>query len=122
MDLFGQALPEDRSEKDQATGSSASSTPPLEAQPLAERMRPRNFEEWIGQRAVAGPDSPLRRMLRQGMLPSLIFWGPPGCGKTTLARLVAAETGMVFLPLSAVTSGIKEVKELIPRSLIRCCC
>jgi putative ATPase len=79
-------------------------------------MRPHSFDQWIGQESVAGPDAPLRRMLRQGSLASLIFWGPPGCGKTTLARLVATEAGMVFQPLSAVISGIKDVKEIIEQA------
>lgn len=86
---------------------------PLHAQPLAERMRPHRFEQWVGQHEAAGPESPLRRMLRQGSPPSLIFWGPPGSGKTTLAHLIATETGLRFQPLSAVTSGIKDVKRII---------
>ena len=112
MDLFGEDFPQNLSNPDN-TPTPGRPAPPPGAQPLAERMRPRSFEEWIGQDAVAGPDAPLRRMLRQRMLPSLIFWGPPGCGKTTLAHLIAQETGLAFQPLSAVTSGIKEVKEVI---------
>ena len=108
MDLFDQS-PGDGADFDSNDESPAST----QARPLADRMRPRTFEEWVGQQAVAGENAPLRRMLRQGMLPSLIFWGPPGCGKTTLAHLVANATGMVFQPLSAVTSGIKEVKAVI---------
>ena len=111
MDLFNQNPPEEKPKPRPASGAPA--PPPRAAQPLAERMRPRSFAEWIGQEGVAGEGAPLRRMLRQKMLPSLIFWGPPGCGKTTLAHLIAQETGMTFQPLSAVTSGIKEVKEVI---------
>jgi putative ATPase len=87
--------------------------------PLAERMRPRTFDEWVGQQRVAGPGSALRQMLAAGRLPSLVFWGPPGCGKTTLARLLANASDMIFEPLSAVTSGIKDVKEVIARAGMR---
>lgn len=76
-------------------------------------MRPRSFDEWVGQEAAVGPTSPLRRQLSQGLFPSLIFWGPPGCGKTTLARLIAAHSDMAFQALSAVTSGVKDVKRVI---------
>ncbi|HOE95669.1 MAG TPA: replication-associated recombination protein A [Candidatus Sumerlaeota bacterium] len=92
---------------------------PAAHQPLAERMRPRSFDDWIGQAEVAGPDSPLRRMLARGALHSLILWGPPGCGKTTLARLIAGQTDMAFQPLSAVISGIKEVKAVIDQAKAR---
>lgn len=89
---------------------------PLASAPLAERMRPRTFDEWIGQADVAGPESPLRVMLGHGRLASMILWGPPGCGKTTLARLLAAAAGVRFEQLSAVTSGVKDVKEVIERA------
>ncbi|MCL5270847.1 MAG: replication-associated recombination protein A [bacterium] len=114
LDLFGQSPDDD--EDGAEAGPGQGKPVPLEHQPLAERMRPRNFGEWIGQQEVTGPGSPLRRFLSQGALPSLIFWGPPGCGKTTLARIIAAETGLAFQPLSAVTSGIKDVKEVIERA------
>src|SRR5690242_10572441 len=114
MDLFDQDLSGDTPPKKAGPGPRAQT--PRAAQPLAERMRPRSFEEWIGQAAVAGETSPLRRMIDQKMLPSLIFWGPPGCGKTTLAHLIAQETGLAFQALSAVTSGIKEVKEVIEQA------
>jgi putative ATPase len=81
--------------------------------PLADRMRPRSFEELAGQERVVGPGSVLRRALESGELPSMILWGPPGCGKTTLARLVAGSSGARFVPFSAVTSGIKEVREVL---------
>jgi putative ATPase len=81
--------------------------------PLADRMRPRSFEELAGQERVVGPGSVLRRALEAGELHSMILWGPPGCGKTTLARLIAEGSGTRFVPFSAVTSGIKEVREVM---------
>jgi putative ATPase len=85
----------------------------LPGTPLAERMRPRSLDEYVGQTHLLGPGRPLRRALDSGALHSLIFWGPPGTGKTTLGRLLAAVAGAEFLPVSAVTTGIKEVKEII---------
>ena len=81
--------------------------------PLAERMRPRTLEEVVGQEALVGEKGFLRRAIAADRVPSLIFWGPPGSGKTTLARLIAAATSSRFVPFSAVTSGIKEVKEVM---------
>jgi putative ATPase len=81
--------------------------------PLADRMRPVSFDEFIGQEELAGPDSPLRAAARLGQLSSLILWGPPGTGKTTLARLLAAETGLHFRTFSAVTSGVADVRRTI---------
>ena len=85
----------------------------LPGTPLAERMRPRTLDEFVGQDQLLGPGRPLRQAIDRGALHSLIFWGPPGTGKTTLARLLAAVAGAEFLPVSAVTTGIKEVKEII---------
>ena len=85
----------------------------LPGTPLAERMRPRSLDEYVGQEHLLGPGRPLRRALDTGALHSLIFWGPPGTGKTTLGRLLAAVAGAEFIPVSAVTTGIKEVKEII---------
>ena len=81
--------------------------------PLAERMRPRRLEEVIGQEKIVGEGGFLRRAITSDRVPSLIFWGPPGTGKTTLARIIARETSSHFVPFSAVTSGIKEVKEVM---------
>lgn len=81
--------------------------------PLPERMRPRALDEVIGQEAVIGEAAFLRRAVAEDRVPSLIFWGPPGSGKTTMARLMAAETASHFVPFSAVTSGIKEVKAVM---------
>jgi putative ATPase len=81
--------------------------------PLAERMRPATLDEVVGHRELLGPGGFLRRAIGADRVPSLILWGPPGSGKTTLARLIAATTGSEFVPFSAVTSGIKEVKEVM---------
>ena len=81
--------------------------------PLAERMRPRTLDEVAGHGQLLGPQGFLRRAIAEDRVPSLIFWGPPGCGKTTLARLIAETTKSRFVPFSAVTSGIKEIKEVM---------
>ncbi|HYN07647.1 MAG TPA: replication-associated recombination protein A [Vicinamibacterales bacterium] len=91
-------------------------TPPgttLPGTPLADRMRPRTLDEFVGQRHLLDPGRPLGRAIAQGMLHSLVFWGPPGTGKTTLARLLASVAGADFLAFSAVTSGIKEIRQVI---------
>ncbi len=85
----------------------------IEETPLADRMRPRNFEEFVGQRHILSEGSVLRKAIETGELQSLIFWGPPGTGKTTLAFIIANYTGADFVAFSAVTSGIKEIKEII---------
>jgi putative ATPase len=84
-----------------------------EGAPLAERMRPLTLDDVVGQDAVVGPDGFLRRAIAEDRVPSLVFWGPPGTGKTTLARILASETRSHFLPFSAVTAGIKEIKEVM---------
>jgi putative ATPase len=85
----------------------------LPGTPLAERIRPRTLDEVIGQPQLLGPGRPLRLALDRGALHSMIFWGPPGTGKTTLGRLVASVAGAEFVPISAVTSGLKDVKDVI---------
>jgi putative ATPase len=82
-------------------------------QPLAERMRPRALDEFIGQEQLLGPGKPLRVQIESDNLASMLFWGPPGCGKTTLARLIARLTKAEFVSFSAVLSGIKEIKEVM---------
>src|SRR5215469_12681329 len=81
--------------------------------PLAERMRPERLEDYIGQEHILGPEKPLRRQIERDELSSIILWGPPGTGKTTLARLIARVTRCEFIPFSAVLSGIKEIKAVM---------
>lgn len=82
-------------------------------QPLAERMRPKNLAEFQGQQHLMAPGKLVERIIRQDQLPSIILWGPPGSGKTTLARLIAKQTGAHFFPLSAVEAGVKELRAII---------
>jgi putative ATPase len=96
MDLFDHALDRDDASK-----------------PLPERLRPRRFEEFVGQEHVLGPASALRRAIEADQVPSLILWGPPGTGKTTLAHIVAERTGAIFVPFSAVLGGVKEIREIV---------
>ncbi|MDP3939095.1 MAG: replication-associated recombination protein A, partial [Deltaproteobacteria bacterium] len=100
MDLFDNAPP---------------SGPPEPAghAPLAERMRPRVLDELAGQARLLGPGAPLRLLLETKQIPSMIFWGPPGCGKTTVARLIAREIGAHFEASSAVLAGVKEIRRIV---------
>jgi putative ATPase len=82
-------------------------------QPLAERMRPRTLDEFTGQEALLGPGKPLRLQIEHDDIGSMILWGPPGCGKTTLARLIARMTHSEFASFSAVLTGIKEIKDVM---------
>jgi putative ATPase len=88
-------------------------SPATESRPLAERMRPRTLQEFTGQAEVAGPGSLLAEAIRQDRIFSIIFWGPPGSGKTTLARIIARSTQSHFVHFSAVLSGIKEIRGVI---------
>ena len=84
--------------------------------PLAERMRPRRLEDFAGQYHVVGPQGALQPALDQKRLPSLLFWGPPGVGKTTLAQLLAEQVDMPFTAMSAISSGVKDVRDEIQRA------
>ncbi|MCE9623861.1 MAG: replication-associated recombination protein A, partial [Deltaproteobacteria bacterium] len=84
-----------------------------EQAPLAERLRPKNVAEVVGQRKLLGPEGPLRVLIEKDQIPSLIFWGPPGTGKTTLARVIAEHTQSKFHALSAVLSGVKDLRETV---------
>ncbi len=87
--------------------------------PLAERMRPRTLDELVGQEASLAPGTPLRQAVERDLLQSIILWGPPGTGKTTLARIIAEMTQAHFVPFSAVLAGIKEIKEVMAAAEVR---
>jgi len=89
---------------------------PQAGRPLADRMRPQTLDEFIGQEELLGPGKPLRTQIERDDMSSMLFWGPPGCGKTTLARIIAKRTRSEFIPFSAVMSGIKEIKEVMSQA------
>ena len=89
---------------------------PPAGRPLADRMRPQTLDEFVGQEDLLGPGKPLRTQIERDDLSSMLFWGPPGCGKTTLARIIAKRTRSEFVPFSAVLSGIKEIKEVMAQA------
>src|SRR6202789_4455842 len=88
----------------------------LRKAPLAERMRPRTLDEYSGQEHLLGPGKPLRVQIERDDSGSMILWGPPGVGKTTLAKIIAQTTKASFIEFSAVTSGIKEIKQVMARA------
>jgi putative ATPase len=89
---------------------------PQAGRPLADRMRPQTLDEFIGQQELLGPGKPLRTQIERDELSSMLLWGPPGCGKTTLARIIARQTRSEFIPFSAVLTGIKEIKEVMAKA------
>ena len=80
--------------------------------PLADRLRPQSLKEVVGQEHIVGDDAPLGRMIKSGKITSFILWGPPGCGKTTIARLIAENTNLYFEQISAVFSGVADLKRV----------
>ena len=90
-----------------------------DAQPLAARMRPRSLDEFVGQQHLLAPGKPLRRAIEQGSVGSIILWGPPGTGKTTLARLLATTTDRVFVPFSAVSEGVPRIRQIAAEAQAR---
>jgi putative ATPase len=82
-------------------------------QPLAERVRPKNISEFIGQSHLLGEGGPIRKFLEHGQLPSLLFWGPPGVGKTTLAKLIGEQLSLPFVQLSAINAGVSDIRKII---------
>ena len=84
--------------------------------PLADRMRPRSLDEFVGQRHVLAPGKPLRQAIENGQMHSMVLWGPPGTGKTTLARLIASRSDAEFIALSAVMAGVKDIREAVERA------
>jgi len=105
----------DDDDREGGSRSGGSSDPPSSAAgtPLAERMRPRTLDEIVGQDDILAPGKPLRQAIERDLLQSIILWGPPGTGKTTLARVIAHVTHAHFVPFSAVLAGIKEIKEVM---------
>ena len=87
-----------------------------DGQPLASRLRPRNLDEFVGQEQLVGKGKILRRLIEEDKISSLIFWGPPGVGKTSLAGIIARGTHAAFINFSAVTSGIKEIKAVMTQA------
>ena len=91
----------------------ADAAPPAGAAPLAHRLRPESFDDFVGHERLLGPGKPLRDAIESGAISSMVLWGPPGCGKTTLARLLAHYTDKAFVTFSAVTEGVPRVREII---------
>ena len=97
-------------------GSSSLFNPSKSAVPLAERIRPKEFGEFVGQKHLLGKGGTIRKMIEGGDVPSMILWGPPGTGKTTLARLIARGLDAEFFQVNAISSGVRELREIITRA------
>jgi putative ATPase len=110
--MSGSLFDDDPDQRDAVSGSRRAGRP-AEGTPLAERMRPRTLDDMVGQEAILAPGTPLRKAIESDLLQSIILWGPPGTGKTTLARIIADMTKAHFVPFSAVLSGIKEIKDVM---------
>ena len=115
MDLFGNNDDDNKIKEKISGGKNADGFLP----PLAERLRPKTLSEFIGQTHILGKDKPLKNMLDSGFIRSIILWGPPGSGKTTLAGIIANAAGYEFYKISAVSSGVKELREIIDKANIR---
>ena len=85
-------------------------------EPLAERLRPKTLDDYVSQSHLVGKNGVLTQHLKQGLIPSMILWGPPGTGKTTLANIIAHESGRPFYALSAINSGVKDIRDVIDRA------
>lgn len=85
-------------------------------EPLAERLRPKTLEDYVSQTHLVGKDGVLTQHIKQGLIPSMLFWGPPGTGKTTLANIIATESGRPFYTLSAINSGVKDIRDVIDKA------
>ena len=85
-------------------------------EPLAERIRPKNLEDYISQQHLVGDKGYLTQHIKRGIIPSLILWGPPGIGKTTLANIIATESKRPFYSLSAINSGVKDIRDVIEKA------
>jgi len=85
-------------------------------EPLAERLRPKTLDQYLSQTHLIGEKGALRQQIKRGIIPSMIFWGPPGVGKTTLANIIANESDRPFFTLSAISSGVKDVREVIEKA------
>jgi putative ATPase len=106
-------MPKPFRKTNKGAGETSLFTPPASAQPLAARMRPRTLDEVVGQQKIIGAGKPLRDSIEKGAISSMVFWGPPGSGKTTIGRLIARYTDREFVPFSAVTEGVPRIREII---------